>query len=510
MDKGNLQRKKDQTLASQITILSLFLIIGVVYAFFSSTLSNANRESASVETATIALRFDDNDSGISGILNLGESIEKRFTLENTGTKEAYAKINWVNLVNTYMQDSLTYTLEQSTSANGTYTNVGSGNVPVSATATTKPLKNGILVPVNTTYYYKLTITLNNLENVNQNSDINASFSSYFGLEEGSLSGADTILNLVSGSPTGSTDVITKSAPEGSLCTNTLAYDGTSDNNLRYVGADPCNYVSFNDELWRIIGIMNNVDDGMGNLDTRIKLIRSELLGNYSWDTSDSSVNDGWGINDWTQADLMRELNGDYLDTTLEANTFWYSGQNNQKTNEFDYTKGLKAYAQNQISNAKWYLGGQEYDLYTMTPAEEITALKIYGYEKGNKVWGSTEGQSCEDGYCPRATSWTGKVALIYPSDYGFAVGGNNRNTCLIHNLTNYSYDNCYQDDWLNSYTMWTISPFSKNKTSSYRCSSVLDSGNVISAERVYPVVYLKASVQITGGSGSSDNPYILT
>ena len=81
-------------------------------------------------------------------------------------------------------------------------------------------------------------------------------------------GTDKILNLVQGANTNSTDIIEKPAPEGSACTNTLAYDGTADNNLRYVGANPCNYVSFNNELWRIIGVMNNIDDGTGNLETR--------------------------------------------------------------------------------------------------------------------------------------------------------------------------------------------------------------------------------------------------
>jgi len=43
----------------------------------------------------------------------------------------------------------------------------------------------------------------------------------------------------------------------------LLYDETIDNNLRYVGASPNNYVLFNDELWRVIGVMNNVEDESG-------------------------------------------------------------------------------------------------------------------------------------------------------------------------------------------------------------------------------------------------------
>lgn len=52
----------------------------------------------------------------------------------------------------------------------------------------------------------------------------------------------------------------------------LFYDETNDNNLRYTGSSPNNYVLFNDELWQIIGVMNNVDNGAGEVSSRIKLI----------------------------------------------------------------------------------------------------------------------------------------------------------------------------------------------------------------------------------------------
>ena len=66
-----------------------------------------------------------------------------------------------------------------------------------------------------------------------------------------------VLNLVGDASTTSSNIITV-ASEDNTCTNTLAYDLTTDNNLRYVGANPCNYVKFNCdsndncELWRII------------------------------------------------------------------------------------------------------------------------------------------------------------------------------------------------------------------------------------------------------------------
>ena len=107
-----------------------------------------------------------------------------------------------------MDGNLTYTLEQSETENGSYIIIGIVNVPTSNTK------------INATYYYKLTIKLNNLD-VNQNSDLNASFSSQFEVEAGTFTG-----------------VIAKESPQGSTCTTTLAYDGTVDNNLRYVGINP--------------------------------------------------------------------------------------------------------------------------------------------------------------------------------------------------------------------------------------------------------------------------------
>lgn len=84
-------------------------------------------------------------------------------------------------------------------------------------------------------------------------------------------------------------------------------------NYRYYGMDPNNYVYFNCEdysnqssstceLWRIIGTFTNVDDGTGKLETRVKIIRETSIGDYSYDTSSSSINSGQGTNDWLHTD----------------------------------------------------------------------------------------------------------------------------------------------------------------------------------------------------------------
>ena len=138
----------------------------------------------------------------------------------------------------------------------------------------------------------------------------------------------------------------------------LFIDSTSDKNIRYTGAEPRNYVEFgNDgELWRIVGVFN-VKDSNGKLAKKIKLVRNEKLGNYSWDSSESSKNLGRGFNDWTTSDLKAKLNGDYLEPSKTGTTTWYNGQSNSKNGIFDYTNSIKYNYKNMIDEVVWNLGG---------------------------------------------------------------------------------------------------------------------------------------------------------
>ena len=112
-------------------------------------------------------------------------------------------------------------------------------------------------------------------------------------------------------------------------------DETPDHNLRYVGANPNNYVSFNKELWHIIGVMNNIDDGTGKKESRIKIIRKESIGEFSWDSSEYSINYGRGVNEWSQADLMKLLNPGYESENVGGSLYWEQGSGtcyNEKSN----------------------------------------------------------------------------------------------------------------------------------------------------------------------------------
>ena len=254
-------------------------------------------------------------------------------------------------------------------------------------------------------------------------------------------------------------------------TEELAYDNTTDNNLRYIGANPNNYVQFNNELWRIIGVFNNIDDGTGAKETRLKIIRYESYNTgIAWNTDN--------VNDWTTGSLQQELNGTYLESITSP-------------------------SKEMIGNTKWNLGGAD----SYTSSSNGLASHWYIYERGTKV------------YSGRPTEWTGKVGLMYPSDYGYATSGGSgvdREMCLNTALSHwYDYADCKNNDWLSdrANSQWTLTPHS----SDWGGAIYMDTSGHISYYSVniagyaaLPTLYLNSNVKISGGDGTKESPFTLS
>ena len=234
----------------------------------------------------------------------------------------------------------------------------------------------------------------------------------------------------------------------------------------------------------------------------MKLIRTNSLGNYSWDNKASGTGSStskFGSNDWTDSTLKEVLNnGAYYNRT--SGTCPY-GQNGATTSCDFTSNGLTEAAKNQIDTITWKLGGTA----SYTSSSNGLASHWYTYERGTTV------------YTGRPTEWPGKVGLMYPSDYGYATSGGtsmNRASCLAKALNNggsSSDSDCYDNDWLfdSSTAQWTISPRS---SSSYLVFFVYISSsvNVIGAgnqNAVRPSVYLISKTSILGGEGTLENAY---
>ncbi len=174
--------KTKRVLCLMVGIASILTIVGTIsYAYFTAV-GEMRPVQATINTATVSARFADNDTGITGQLSFGESLTKKFTITNTGTAEANVKMYFQGLVNTYLEDSLTYTLSYSETEEGAHTEVISKtNVPQSKKSSNKILADSLTIPVGKTYYYNLTVTLNYLNDVNQDADLNAVFYTDFNL-----------------------------------------------------------------------------------------------------------------------------------------------------------------------------------------------------------------------------------------------------------------------------------------------------------------------------------------
>lgn len=230
---------------------------------------------------------------------------------------------------------------------------------------------------------------------------------------------------------------------------------------RYIGNDPYNYVDFNGETWRIIGIFT-VEDENGNSEQRIKLIKDEKLDE---DKIWGSIN-GWSISS------KNEYASNYL-------------------NNIYYNK-LSDNSKNIIDNIKYYLAG----------VLGKTGPSIYSDERGKSVYAST-----------RPLNWIGKVGLIYPSDYAYTYAYGIDDKCYNEITDCFAGDGGKPTDgWLfkSEYDYWTMNPEAANMFVVFLISErgFLGTASSTNKKSIRPVVYLKPDVKLLGNhTGSAIDHY---
>ena len=290
--------------------------------------------------------------------------------------------------------------------------------------------------------------------------------------------------------------------------NGLKKDNTPDQNIRYYGSNPNNYVLFNNELWRIIGVFGN----------NVKLVRSESLGSLSWDSSESTINGGFGINQWGErkdtsgniyegADLQVYLNKMYYggDTTITCYGSANNGTKTCPTGTIDETS--KALIDSHI----WNTGAVNWnDVYNSTTSSYDT-VEFYKAERG-----SVNGKICTSGdWCndtvTRTTEWTGYIALPYITDYAYASSENDCNTKMVQSPTY----KCKNNNWMQRSTWaWYLSPYAVAAGAfdvwDVNSNGSVSNGTAANSNAVAPSIYLKSNVLIESGTGTSSNPYELS
>ena len=256
----------------------------------------------------------------------------------------------------------------------------------------------------------------------------------------------------------------------------------NENGYRYEGKNPNNYIWFNNEYWRIIGVFDSASHGQSNKNL-VKIIRDDVLDGLVWDKSNT--------NDWTASSFKLLLNGAYYNAQDGTSSGYCYGYSTTATANCDYTKkGIQSGYRGMIANVTWHLGG-----YSSTSA---TSSAFYGYERGTTV------------YSGRPTSTTGYIGLMYPSDYGYSVLSS---SCTrTTNLGSYGSATCAGQSWLygKGYE-WTLTPISSDSNKVFYLYSYgyVRNNPAYEGYGSRPVLYLDASVYKIDGDGSLNNPYIV-
>ena len=278
--------------------------------------------------------------------------------------------------------------------------------------------------------------------------------------------------------------------EETRTSNGLKKDNTADQNIRYYGSDPNNYVSFNNELWRIIGVFGN----------NVKLVRSEKLGDLSWDSSESSINSGWGVNEWSTSALKNYLNTMYYGgTTVTCFGDRENTTTTCPTNKLDNT------AKALIDNHTWKTGAIDWGKRTNT-------LAFYKDERGNVTGKICNGGAACNDTVERTTEWPGYIGLPYATDYAYASGESICETNMVKQDSNNVYI-CKNDNWMFKPNTWYLSPYANTSYASnvWFVNGVGFAGSVSASNAfaVFPAIYLKSNILIESGKGTSSDPYIL-
>ena len=257
--------------------------------------------------------------------------------------------------------------------------------------------------------------------------------------------------------------------------NTLQVDNKFATEYRYRGGDSVvkNYVTFNNETWRIIGVIPT-EDTNGNVENRFKIIRDTSIGNMYWNANEDTTTNSY--NNWVTGTLNTYLNNDYYNT-------------------------LSSDAKSMIGTTKYYLGGYNKSL-------TFTSDTMWQYERKNE----TNRTGYYYGTNPIMQNDANKsIAIMYASDYGYGASKE-----CTSNLGDYVESaNCKTtNNWLiKSLLTWLLPQDSGDSGYAFVVDSSCYFGKYYVGDHkfaVHPVLSLSSNVKISGGNGTSSSPYQLS
>lgn len=271
-------------------------------------------------------------------------------------------------------------------------------------------------------------------------------------------------------------------------------NGAKDSSYRYTGANPNNYVCFDntcsyENMYRIIGVFNN----------RIKLIKAdfasrEQLGTVSaisrFDLTKHTISSYKG-----KLTIIDTYYWSYTNSTSSTNV-WSDSNTNKEDLNGTFLTNMGTTWSNKIDNTTWLLGGNTYAL-LMTNKMSDSYL--------NEITSPAEN-----------VTYDAKVGLMYVSDYAFGANPSYW-TKDGYNSTgaDYDYRSAISENWMCSgFAEWTITKRSDHEQRVFMIGyeghvGSFPAGSLDEYIGLRPVFYLKSSINYVSGVGSLTDPIII-
>ena len=245
----------------------------------------------------------------------------------------------------------------------------------------------------------------------------------------------------------------------------------------YRGADPNNYIEFNNELWRIIS---------KEADGTYKILRNETVTSMAFDSRGARTT-GYCSQGYAP--------------TYGCNA--WSSTANMVGSPSEFTNGSYTGTIDADSEMLTYLNGE----YLESITENREKIENHDYGIGSVTYNNNDLQgqiASENNY-----KWNGSIGLISVSDY--LKANSDMETCGTASTNNSAYTTCRNTNWMyiSGTYWWTLSPDADYSSTVWNVNVggyLKYSYNVNNSYGVRPAVYLTSSLSLSG-SGTQSDPY---
>ena len=515
-------KKKQKRVMIYVMIVSLICVVGVSYAFFTAGMSSETSTTVRADAGTMKITYSGganiNFAGIYPKDDVWATKTITVTGNNTADAEMYYKLTLVVDSNTFKaDDSLQYELvSTNTSTNGEIIpNISKKDI----TGTSIELGNGHFVKANNAKHTYLLKIYYPKKATSQNANQGAAFSAHVEITSAKAPTAPTVSNLAEAIRANNEVQTPLTTPGAAISTadEALLASAEDDNGTSYYfrGAVKNNYVEFANKCWRIVRVggddsvklilHNDNTKKVANPCDAANNSTSAAFARYSGTTYTSAFNSSHNDNAYVGFKYGTAGASDYA--TTHANTNNSTILTNLET---WYNNNLKTYA-DAIADTVWCNDKTNVEDKTYNPWSYGGNATGLGYGTNKTYYGATQrlvstsgsaggtGPSLKcNGELSKITSKIGLITVDELAFAGYAYELQNTTTYLQENATNtYWWSLSPLDFNLGSAGVWNVGEGSFGRSSA---GSTLE---------VRPSISIVSSATISGGFGTSEDPYVV-